>query len=135
MISRQKVKILSERMAHLGIFESDLEERFIRSSGPGGQNVNKVSSCVWLKHGPTKTEVKCQKTRSQQDNRFLARRLLCDKIEALKTGAQKRSNQILYKIRKQKQKRSKRAKEKMLGDKKKRSSLKSLRQKPYLEYS
>ena len=73
-------------MAALGVREADIEETFVRSGGHGGQNVNKTATCVMLLHGPTRLQVKCQTTRSQGLNRYLARRLLLDKIEALKKG-------------------------------------------------
>jgi protein subunit release factor B len=78
-ISPDKEQALRERMDALGIFEKDLEETFIRSGGHGGQNVNKVATCVRLRHLPTGLEVKCQQERSQALNRFLARRILADK--------------------------------------------------------
>jgi peptide chain release factor len=73
---------LAQRMNKLGVCESDIEESFVRSAGHGGQNVNKVSTCVMLLHRPTGIQVKCQSTRQQGMNRFLARKLLLDKIEA-----------------------------------------------------
>ena len=116
-VSPEKEQALAERMAKLGIREEDLVEKFIRSGGHGGQNVNKVATCVYLKHLPTGTEVKCQLERSQALNRFLARRILADKIEAAVMGKQSEEEQRIAKIRRQKRKRSKRAKEKMLADK------------------
>lgn len=86
-VSSDKEKQLAERMQKLGVREQDIDERFVRSSGSGGQNVNKVSSCVMLLHRPTGIQVKCQQERSQGLNRFLARRLLLDKIEAKLIGA------------------------------------------------
>ena len=112
-----KEQALRERMDALGIFEKDLEEKFIRSGGHGGQNVNKVATCVYLKHLPTGTEVKCQQERSQALNRYLARRILADKIEAAVLGRESAEERRIAKIRRQKRKRSKRAKEKMLADK------------------
>jgi protein subunit release factor B len=104
-------------MDSLGIREADIVEKFIRSGGHGGQNVNKVATCVYLKHLPTGTEVKCQQERSQSLNRFLARRILADKIEAAILGRESEEEQRIARIRRQKRKRSKRAKEKMLADK------------------
>ena len=126
-VSKEKEKGLLERMERLGIFENDLQEKFIRSSGKGGQHVNKVATCVYLKHVPTGIEVKCQQERSQAMNRFLARRILTDKIETKIEGEKSEEQQRIQKIRRQKRKRSKRAKEKMLEDKKKQSEKKKAR--------
>jgi protein subunit release factor B len=85
-ISLEKEAALRQRMTSLGVREEEFRETFIRSSGPGGQKVNKTSSCVHLVHLPTGLSVKCQQERSQTLNRFLARRLLLDRIERLRTG-------------------------------------------------
>jgi protein subunit release factor B len=116
-VSPDKERALADRMEALGIREEDLVEKFIRSGGHGGQNVNKVATCVYLKHLPTGTEVKCQQERSQALNRYLARRILADKIEAAVLGRRSAEEQRIAKIRRQKRKRSKRAKDKMLADK------------------
>jgi len=126
-VSSEKEKALAARMAALGIDEKDLQEKFIRSSGKGGQHVNKVSTAVYLKHIPTGIEVKCQQERSQSLNRYLARRILADKIEARIEGIRTEEQQRVAKIRRQKRKRSKRAKEKMLVEKKKQSEKKRAR--------
>jgi len=113
----------------LGVAESDFDESFVRSSGPGGQKVNKSSSCVYLIHIPTGLAVKCQRERSQSLNRFLARRLLLDKIEKQQKGFIAQEKEKLEKIRRQKRKRSKRAKEKILSSKHQKSEKKALRAK------
>ncbi|MBN1664800.1 MAG: peptide chain release factor-like protein [Deltaproteobacteria bacterium] len=113
-VSPEKEKALADRMTRLGVSESDFKETFIRSSGPGGQNVNKVSSCVFLIHIPTGLSVKCQQERSQAMNRHLARRLLLDRIERLHTGRVEAEKKRIEKIKRQKRRRSKRAQEKIL---------------------
>lgn len=113
-VSPQKQVELNAKMRRLGVTERDLEESFIRSSGPGGQNVNKVSSCVVLRHQPSGLEVRCQRERSQALNRFLARRLLVDRLERQRLGRLSAEAKRIAKLRRQKRKRSKRAKEKLL---------------------
>src|ERR1043165_8015135 len=98
-------------MAALNVREADIEESFVRSGGHGGQNVNKTSTCVMLIHRPTGLQVKCQATRQQGLNRFLARRLLLDKIEERQKGYVAAHRAEIEKIRRQKRKRSRRAKE------------------------
>src|SRR6202789_4218401 len=107
----EKAQQLAQRMAALGVRESDIEETFVRSGGHGGQNVNKSSTCVMLLHRPTRLQVKCQATRQQGLNRFIARRLLLDKIEQVQTGRVAAEQSRIEKIRRQKRKKSRRAKE------------------------
>jgi protein subunit release factor B len=116
-VSPEKENALKERMTQLGVSEDELRETFVRSSGPGGQKVNKTSSCVQLVHVPTGLSVKCQQERSQLLNRFLARRILLDRIERLQRGLVEAEKMRHERIRRQKRKRSKRAKEKILQDK------------------
>lgn len=130
VISEEKYRQLEKRMEDLEIFEDDLEEKFIKASGKGGQKVNKSSSCVYLKHLPSKFEVKCSKSRFREENRFFARRLLCEKLEEFIHAKKSAKQQEIEKIRRQKRKRSKRAKEKMLQDKRVRGEIKALRQPP-----
>jgi protein subunit release factor B len=128
-VSLEKEQALRERMQKLGIRDEDLVEKFVRSGGHGGQNVNKVATCVYLKHIPSGIEVKCQKERSQALNRFWARRVLADKLENQILGEQSAEQQRIEKIRRQKRKRSKRAKEKMLANKRVQSEKKQSRSK------
>ncbi len=114
-VKPEKLKALKERMSSLGIREEDLEEKFIRSAGHGGQNVNKRATCVYLKHIPTGIEIKCQRTRYQALNRYYARKELADKIEELRLGKKSQKAKQIEKIRKQKQKRKKRARLKHHG--------------------
>jgi protein subunit release factor B len=126
-VSQDRVAALRTRMLGLGIREDDLKETFVTSQGKGGQNVNKVSTCVVLVHGPSGLRIKCQQERSQGLNRYLARKLLADKIETLKRGAESEREQEVERIRRQKRRRSRRAKNRMLADKHARSAVKSLR--------
>ena len=107
-VSEEKNHWLREKMEALGVREGDLEERFVRSSGAGGQKVNKTSTCVYLKHLPTGLEVKCMKERSQSINRFLARRELVDKIEKM-SGRPTIKDFERVRIRKQKLRRKRRS--------------------------
>jgi len=126
-VSPAKAQTLAERFERLGIREDDLEEQFVRSRGKGGQNVNKVSTCVVLVHRPTGTMVKCQQERSQALNRFHARQLLADKIERQTLGRASAEAARVAKLRRQKRRRSRRAKEKMLAAKHARAEIKARR--------
>lgn len=116
-----------EKASRLKIFACDIEEKFIRGSGAGGQKINKTSSCVWLRHGPSGMEVKCQKHREREKNRISAYKLLIKKIETEKLGKESEEAKRIFKIKKQKKRRSRRAKEKILEEKKQISVKKEFR--------
>ena len=126
-VSAEKEKALFKRMDQLGVSEEDLQETFVRSSGPGGQKVNKTSTCVFIRHISTGLTVKCQRERLRSVNRFIARRLLLDKIERMQKGVIEKERERIEKIKRQKRKRSKRAKEKILKEKRDHSQKKRLR--------
>ena len=119
-----KADALGERFARLGIRATDLDETFVRSGGKGGQNVNKVATCVVLVHRPTGVAVKCQLERTQALNRARARVLLADKIEKRQRAEQRAADAAAAKLRRQKRRRSRKAKETMLHDKRARSETK-----------
>lgn len=116
-VSPERESQLRQRMEALGVREEDLEESFVRSSGHGGQNVNKTSTCVQLLHRPSGVQVRCQETRQQGLNRFFARRVLLDKLEAQRRGIADADRAERERIRRQKRRRSRRAKARMLADK------------------
>ena len=116
-LSGDRARAIALRLGALGIRDEDLDETFIHSGGKGGQNVNKVATCVVLVHRPTGTAVKCQRERTQGANRLIARALLADKIEEARLGRASARAQAAEKIRRQKRRRSRRAKEKMLAGK------------------
>jgi protein subunit release factor B len=130
-VSIDKESQLARRMVALGVREGDIDESFVRSGGHGGQNVNKVSTCVMLLHRVTGIQVKCQTTRQQGLNRFMGRHLLLDKIEAQRKSKAKEERDRVEKLRRSKRKRSKGAKERMLADKSRHAAKKSSRRGRY----
>lgn len=117
VVTPAKREELAIRMQRLGIREEDLDESFVRGSGPGGQKINKTSVCVVITHRPSGLMVRCQETRSRELNRFLARRRLADKLAEAVEGERSEREHHAEKVRRQKRRRSRRAKEKMLTDK------------------
>ena len=107
-VSPEKNEALRRRMEALGVREEDLEERFVRSSGKGGQHVNKSSTCVQLLHRPSGIEVQCMGERSQSLNRFFARRLLLERIEEAR-GLKTAKTDAAERIRRQKARRGRKA--------------------------
>lgn len=123
----QRYALLKNKMRKLGIFEKDIQEHFVHASGPGGQNVNKVATSVYLQHKPTGIQVKCQEHRTQLQNRYKARAQLIKKVKNLIEERQKAEIARKEKIRRQKRKRSLKSKEKMLEDKRRNKEKKNLR--------
>ena len=113
-VSREKEEALRTTMKGLGIREKDIEEKFIRASGRGGQKVNKTATCVYVRHIPTGIACKCSSSRSQSLNRFFARRRLVEAIEVRQKGKASAAMQRIEKIRRQKKRRRRRAKKKNL---------------------
>ena len=108
-VTARKEAELTARMEACGVRETDLEEHFVRSGGPGGQKVNRTATCVQLFHMPTGIEVKMQEARSQALNRFYARRRLCELVEVRLLGKDSPQERAHEKIRKQKSRRKRRA--------------------------
>lgn len=114
-------------MALAKLLDADIEESFVRGAGSGGQKINKTSSCVQLRHKPTGTVIRCQKTRSREANRWLAREMLAERILEAEASELSAKQQEAEKIRRQKRRRSRRQKARMLADKKHNSEKKELR--------
>ena len=110
-VTQKKQEELEARMAALGLREEDIQERYVRSSGPGGQKVNKTASCVYLKYLPSGLEVKMQRQRSQGLNRYYARKRLCELLEHEQLGSKSPAALKAEKIRKQKQRRRRRSRQ------------------------
>ena len=130
MINKNKWEKLIERMVKLHINEVDLVEKFILGSGKGGQNLHKTASTVYLKHLPSGLEVKCQESRSRDDNRYFARERLCEKLHSIISDEKSKEQQRIEKLKRQKKRRSRRTKQKILDEKFRQGKLKSLRKKP-----
>jgi protein subunit release factor B len=120
---------IQERLDALGVLAADVEERFVRGSGPGGQKINKTSSTVCLKHRPTGVEVRCQKERSQAANRETAWSELCDKLEDKVRCVELARQQAAAKARRTNRKRSARQKAISVAGKRHRAEIKAGRRK------
>ena len=107
-VSLEKKEALQNRMRHLGIHESDLEEQFVLGSGRGGQKVNKSHTAVVLKYQKTTDVIKCQESRYRELNRYKARQRLCDRIEEKTEGFKSKKSLEIQKKRKQKARRKRR---------------------------
>ena len=129
-ITSDKLAALEQRLAVLGIAEADLLEKFVRGSGAGGQKINKTSNCVFLKHLPTGVCIKCQMDRSREMNRFLARRELCEQLEAIREGKAVAKTQAIEKMRRTNRPRSRNSKNRSVADKRNLSQKKSMRRSP-----
>ncbi len=129
-LGSDKINALEQRMAALGIHAADLLEKFVRGSGSGGQKINKTSNCVFLKHLPTGVCIKCQMDRSREMNRFLARRELCDQLEAIREGRAVAKTQAIEKMRRTNRPRSRNSKNRSVADKRNLSQKKSMRRSP-----
>lgn len=127
MLTPATIEAIGALMARVGIVEADLREQFVLGSGSGGQKINKTSSAVRLSHEPSGLWVKVQASRSREDNRWLARRALAEKILELRDGEASKRQQEREKIRRQKRRRSRRQKARMLDDKAKHAAKKAAR--------
>ena len=133
MISPEKTEAIRRLMEEASVYEDDLEESFILGGGPGGQKTNKTSSVVRLSHGPSGVAVKVGESRSREDNRWLARRMLAETILEREHKRKSEARQKAEKIRRQKRRRSRRQKQKMLADKHAHSEIKQMRKKIEVE--
>ena len=129
MISPEKIEAIRKLMEEASVYEDDLEESFILGGGPGGQKTNKTSSVVRLSHEPSGVAVKVGESRSREDNRWLARRMLAETILEREHKRKSAARQKAEKIRRQKRRRSRRQKQKMLADKHAHSEIKQMRRK------
>ncbi|MCC5792626.1 MAG: peptide chain release factor-like protein [Legionellaceae bacterium] len=133
MISKDKWNKLAEKMEKLHIHEAELVEKFIVGSGRGGQKLHKTASTVYLKHQPSGVEIKCQESRSREDNRYFARERLCEKLHTAQSDEKSKAQQAMEKIKRQKKRRSRRSRQKTLDDKSRLGQRKRLRKKPFLQ--
>ncbi|MES2706054.1 MAG: peptide chain release factor-like protein [Verrucomicrobiota bacterium] len=125
MTSRDSIRQLLVRLGALGVAREDLTETFVRGRGNGGQKINKTSSTVRLRHEPSGIEVLCQEQRSLSQNRYLARELLCDKLEQRRKAGYQARQAAVSKARAQKAQRSAGLKRRMVENKRQRAGIKA----------
>jgi len=126
-LSPESVARIRATMARAGLAEGDFDEAFVRGAGSGGQKINKTSSCVQLRHAASGATVKCQRTRSREVNRWLARRELAERLLERRAGELSARRQEAERIRRQKRRRSRRQQARMLDDKRQQGAKKALR--------
>jgi protein subunit release factor B len=118
---------LRARFVSLGVRPDEVEERFVRGTGAGGQKINKTSSTVWLRHRPTGVEVRCQRERSQAVNRLLAWTELAEKLEWRRQLTANQAQAARELTRRQKRQKSRGQKARMIEAKKHRAKIKQTR--------
>jgi protein subunit release factor B len=118
---------IQSRLDRMGVAASDIEEKFVRGSGPGGQKINKTSSTVWLRHRPTGVEVRCQAERSQSANRERAWREMCGKLEARGRAADRQAQDLREEERRRTRQKSRGQKVRMIQAKRHRAKFKAQR--------
>ena len=124
---------LRARFVSLGVRPEEVEERFVRGAGAGGQKINKTSSTVWLQHRPTGVEVRCQRERSQSVNRLLAWTELAGKLEGRRVEAAKQAQAVRELARRQRRQKSRGQKARMIEGKKHRAGIKAQRGRPDMD--
>lgn len=132
-IETNKLESIEKQLKKMGVFSDDLLEKYILGQGSGGQKINKTSSCVYLKHIPSGIEIKCQQSRSREENRYLARKMLLDKLVEAKQKLKQAKLKEEAKVRRQTRKRSRASKATLVESKRRISGKKQLRQKPKLD--
>lgn len=118
---------LRAKFVSLGVRPEEVEERFVRGAGAGGQKINKTSSTVWLQHRPTGVEVRCQRERSQRTNRLLAWTELAEKLEARRRDAAQAARAERELTRRQTRQKSRGQKARMIQAKQHRAKIKGAR--------
>ena len=126
-VKENTIARIQAKMVKAGLDENDVKESFISGSGSGGQKINKTSSCVSLEHVPTGLRVRCQRTRSREDNRWIARDMLAEKLLERVKSAEAAKTQEIEKERRRKSRKSRRQRAITLGEKRLHSAKKAAR--------